>query len=202
MLARVSSIETFRRWRQNEDADAQALIDALTLDEPSEAMLAGTAFHAAMENVADGDVNVISHDGYVFHLNVDVSIELPKAREIRARKDYGPLTVTGKFDALDGKTIIDHKTTSRFDAERYVSGYQWRYYLDIFDCDVFRWNVFEMRKIESTTVGVDEYDVFAFHRLEQSRYPGMHDDCLQLALDFYNVVAPLLPEYQSRLEAA
>lgn len=197
MLARVSSLETFRRWRENEDTDAQTLIDSLTLDEPTDAMKAGTAFHAALERASEGITHVLTDGGYSFDFDIDAEISLPELREIRATSKYGPLLVTGKFDALDGRTIIDHKTTAHFDAERYVSGYQWRYYLDIFGCNTFRWNVFEIREIEPRT-----YMVQSYHRLEQSRYPGMHEDCMRLALEFHDVVSELLPEYQSRLEAA
>ena len=49
MLARVSSIETFRRWRLDEEQDAADLIARLTDFQPTEAMEAGTAFHKALE---------------------------------------------------------------------------------------------------------------------------------------------------------
>lgn len=197
MLARVSNIETFRRWRMDEESTDQDLIDAITDHAPTPAMLAGTAFHAGLEAAEEGESGVMLVGDYQFHLNIDIEIALPRQREIRARKSYGPLTVTGKFDALDGLTIIDHKTTARFDAEKYIAGCQWKFYLDIFGCQKFRWNVFEMREVEPLV-----YDVFAFHQLEQMRYPGMHDDCMKLALDFHDTVSRLMPGYQSHLEAA
>lgn len=195
MLARVSNLESFRRWRCDEDADEESLVAALTDFSPSPAMLAGTAFHAALESAQAGDSGVLVSGHYRFNLCVDIEIGLPKFREIRSQKIYGPLTVTGKFDALDGLTIIDHKTTARFDAERYVAGYQWRYYLDIFGCDRFRWNVFEIRPADSDDFETLAYDVIGFHQLEQARYPGMHDDCMFLALDFYNTVSCIFPDF-------
>ena len=197
MLARVSSIETFRRWRMDEESTDQDLIDAISDHAPTPAMLAGTAFHAGLEAAEEGESGVMLVGDYRFNLNIDIEIALPRQREIRARKQYGPVTVTGKFDLLEGVTITDHKTTARFDAERYMSGYQWRFYLDIFECYRFRWNVFEMREVEPLV-----YDVFAFHQLEQMRYPGLHDDCMRLALDFHDTVSRLMPDYQSALEAA
>lgn len=197
MLARVSALETFRRWREDEDQTMGDLIASLTSDEPTESMLAGTAFHAGLEAAEEGESGVMVVGGYRFNLNIDVEIALPKQREIRASKVYGLLSVTGKFDAMDGKTTIDHKTTAHFDAERYITGYQWRYYLDIFEADTFRWNVFEMKEAAPKV-----YDVFAFHQIEQRRYPGMHEDCARLANDFYQTLRDVLPNYQSRLEAA
>ena len=197
MLARVSSIETFRRWRADEEADAQSLIASLADFAPTPAMLAGTALHAALEVAGPGTTDVLKSGSYEFHLKTDIEIALPRQREIRARKEYGPLIVTGKFDALDGLTIIDHKSTARFDAERYVAGCQWRFYLDIFGCRKFRWNVFEIREVE-----FEVYEVFGFHVLEQMTYPGLHDDCMALALDFHDTVSRLMPDYQPALEAA
>lgn len=202
MLARVSSIETFRRWRNDEDASMDDLIAAITDHEPTPAMLAGTAFHAGLEAATEGESGVMIVGDYRFNLHIDIEIALPRQREIRARKNYGPLTVTGKFDALDGLTIIDHKTTARFDAEKYIAGCQWKFYLDIFGCNVFRWNVFEIREADTDDPAIRVYDVFGFHPLEQMRYPGLHDDCLQLALEFHDTVSSILPDYQSQLEAA
>ena len=89
--------------------------------------------------------------------------------------------------AIDGKRIDDHKTTGRFDPDRYLSGYQWRLYLDIFEADVFRWNVFEVVKTADTPDG-QEWSVFGSHRLEQHRYPQLADDCQRLVADFARLV--------------
>jgi hypothetical protein len=72
--------------------------------------------------------------------------------------------------------VEDHKTTGRFDPERYLSGYQWRLYLDIFGADLFRWNVFEIKATDDPLT----WDVFAQHTLEQYRYPAMSADCARL----------------------
>jgi hypothetical protein len=90
---------------------------------------------------------VLSIDGYTFEFDCDCEIEIPKVREIRGFKKYGELEVTGQCDCVSGKTIIDHKTTGQFDPDRFMFGYQWRFYLDIFDADVFRWNVFEIQEL-------------------------------------------------------
>lgn len=187
MLARVSNIESFRRWREDEEQSIEQLVHWLTTDEPSEAMLAGTAFHKALELATPGEYTVLEANGYRFELP-DAEIALPKIREVRAYGNYGALQVTGQVDILDGKRVDDHKTMSRFDAERYLEGYQWRFYLDLFGADVFRWNVFELKEL-----GLRHYKVAEPQMLETYRYPGMHRDCDRLAADFYEFARAHLP---------
>lgn len=198
MLARVSSIETFRRWRLDEGSSPADLVERLTKWEGTEATRAGTAFHAALEAATPGDFEVLDANGYRF-LMPDADLALPDIREVRARKDYGPLTVTGKFDALHGRTIIDHKTTGSFRPEGYLEGCQYKFYLDIFDADIFRWNVFVIHEVrgEEKTYRVDPPQF-----LEQTRYPGMHEDCVRLAHDFHEFAAKFMPDYVPELEAA
>lgn len=187
MLARVSNIEAFRKWRDADDQPVADLVRYITVDKPTKAMLAGTAFHDALEHAVPGDYDVLQAMEHTFHLP-DCELVLPTIREVRAYGEYGGLTVTGKVDCLDGKRVDDHKTTSRFDAERYLAGYQWRFYLDLFGADVFRWNVFELKE-----VGELEYRVSPPQLLEVTRYPGLHDDCMQLALDYLAFALEHLP---------
>lgn len=198
MLARVSSIETFRRWRQDEEQDAADLVARLTDFQPTEAMLAGTAFHKALELATPGDYDELSADGYTFILP-DSAIALPDIRELRAYGRYGALAVTGQVDGLHGKRVEDHKTTASFRPDGYLEGCQWRFYLDIFGADVFRWNVFEISELRGAA-GV--YTVKPPHIIEQYRYPGLHDDCMDLARDFHQFAAAYLPNHKPNLEKA
>jgi hypothetical protein len=194
MLARVSNLETFRRWRLDEAATFEDLEARLCFDQPTEAMQAGTAFHAALETAADGEHAELSANGFRFILP-DAELELPTIREVRAHAQYGPLTVTGKVDAMVGMRIDDHKTTRQFDAESYVQGYQWRFYLDLFGANTFRWNVFELVEREPRV-----FEVKSLHTLEQHRYPGMLADCERLARDFYEVVSQRIPNFSASTE--
>lgn len=198
MLARVSSIETFRRWRLDEEQDAADLVARLTDFQPTEAMLAGTAFHKALEHAPPGEYDELSADGFVFVLP-DSDLALPDIRELRAYGRYGLLAVTGQVDGLHGKRVEDHKTTAYFRPDGYLEGCQWRFYLDIFGADVFRWNVFEIAPMS------DEERVYMVkppHVLEQYRYPGLHDDCMDLARDFFEFARVYLPDHKPNLEAA
>ena len=198
MLTRVSNIETFRRWRLDEEQDAAALVARLTDFQPTEPMLAGTAFHKALEGAPYGEHDQLHANGYTFLLP-DAELVLPEIRELRAFKEYGLLTVTGQVDATEYRRVDDHKSTASFRPDGYLEGCQWRFYLDIFGADVFRWNVFEIAAVK----GQDKtYMVKPPHLLEQCRYPGLHDDCMDLARDFYAFASQHLPNHRPALEAA
>lgn len=189
MIVRVSTVEAFRQWRQDEEAELELMLAKLRgVSEPNDAMRAGTAFHKALETAKEGEYASLSVDGYRFDFEADVSLYLPPVRELRSSLEYGPLTITGQVDAINGITVGDHKTTARYEPEWYLPGYQWRLYLDIFGAKVFRWNIFEMA-LDRVENDVDVYRVFGFHALEQTRYPELHDDCARLVADLAEFVA-------------
>jgi hypothetical protein len=188
MLARVSHIESFRQWQQDEDASTEDLIHRLTAGIDPDAMRAGRAFHKALETAPYGQHDTLHADGYVFQFPQDSTLILPTVRELRGSKAYGPLTVTGCVDAINGRSIDDHKSTGRFDPERYLTGFQWRLYLDMFEADTFRWNVFEIDEVKPRIYSVADPQV-----LTQYRYPRMHEECARLAADFYEFARVHLP---------
>lgn len=190
MLARVSHIEAFRRWREDDASTVDDLIRYITEDKPSEAMLAGTAFHKALELAQDGEYETLKANGYTFLFDANAILSLPVIRELRAYGKYGDLCVTGQVDGLNGKTVVDHKTTSRFDAERYLAGCQWRFYLDIFEADTFVWNVFEIREFYPKAYRVSEP-----HTLSAHRYPELQEDCQRLAGEYLDFARRHLPDY-------
>jgi hypothetical protein len=196
MLARVSNLESFRRWREDEDSTVEDFLHQLLDFEPTTAMQAGTAFHKALETARPGEYEQLSAMGHTFLLS-EGTLVLPEIRELRGFKRYGDLTVTGCVDILDGKRIDDHKSTGRFDPERYLAGYQWRIYLDIFEADHFRWNVFEVRNTKGLI-----YEVADPQTLEVYRYPELEQDCARLAADFYAFMREQHPQYNALKEAA
>lgn len=196
MLARVSEMEAFRRWEQDEEADVESFRRYVLLDHPSEAMLAGTALHDVLEHVKPWQsLDEVKSQGFTFRFKGDIDLPACGIRELRAFKDYGPLTVTGKLDAHEGRRVEDHKTTGYFSADKYLEGYQWRFYLDLFDADTFRWNVFPLVPVRGEERA---YEIRECHRLEQFRYPGMRDDCMALAERFHGFAIQHLPEFHER----
>lgn len=192
---RVSEVEAYRQWREDEDATLEDILSRLSGGFPATpAMLAGTAFHKALEHAVEGSVEVIEADGYQFGFDADLSLVLPTVREIRAGKtwtvDGKSITVSGQLDGITGNRIEDHKTTARYDPERYLTGYQWRLYLSIFEARTFRWNIFEIKEDGHPL----DWLVTAYHRLEQHRYPGLEIDCTVLVEDFARFVRQHMPE--------
>lgn len=184
-VARVSNVEAVRQWMNwqplyegQEEPTVEDLVRFITTDEPTEAMKAGTAFHKAMELAQHGSHETLEAEGYRFILP-DAEIALPEIREMRAYGEYGGLTVTGQVDAVAGKLVIDHKTTDRFDPERYLDGCQWKFYLDLFGADTFQWNVFVIKEVEPLVYRVSEPQTLTAYR-----YPEMRADCERLAADY------------------
>jgi hypothetical protein len=189
---RVSNVEQFRQWENDDEYEVETLLSRLYgLEEPSEAMQAGTAFHKCLELSQSGlNADRMEHDGYVFTFEGDFTLALPEIRELRAHKvfvvDGEPIAITGQVDGIEGKRIDDHKTTGSFSPDRYLEGYQWRLYLSIFGADMFRWNVFEIANLADDPP--KQYRVRNHHTLEQFRYPGMEGDCQALVERFARFV--------------
>lgn len=195
MTFRVSEAESYRQWREDEDAELDTLLARLRgQTEASEAMLAGTAFHKALELATVAEHDELHALGYTFKLMGEFELAIPAIREVRASKTYTAddfaITITGQLDAIEGKRIEDHKTTGRLDIERYMAGYQWRLYLDIFGADVFRWNIFEINATDDPMT----WEVWEAHRLEQFRYPAMAEDCQHLAVELGRFALRHMPE--------
>lgn len=212
MRVSASDVDAFRYWRDKpepEDADAidpaadlAALIAQLRREsEPTEAMLAGTALHKALELTDPGEFATLEADGYRFDFERDFEVDVTPFRELKAEYellvDGALVTLVGKVDGLFGSRIDDHKFTMRYDPERFFGSAQWRIYLTIFGAQRFRWNVFEGRKVDH-----QRYVVTGFHAIEQTRYPGMYEDVLRELREFVAFCRVHLPERFALEQAA
>ena len=180
ITARVSHVAAYARWKADEDMPVGVLVNQIVSNVETEAMLKGTAFHKFLEHAQAGEYEQAEANGYTFAFVGEFSLYRPVMREWRKSKDYGGITVSGQVDAIEGKTIYDHKTTERFDAERYLESWQHRFYLVIFGADRFIWNVWEMNELKEPK----SYGVNKLHTLEQYRYPELEADCTALALEY------------------
>lgn len=157
---RVSWLDSFRRWEHDEDATVDDLLRDLADTEGNDRMRIGTAFHKALELVPEhvSEVDEVRAMGCVFRfgrLPEGTSVRLPIVRELRGCErwtvDGRAVVVTGQADGIDGRTVVDLKTTlDTVDAakiEGWAAGYQWRLYLRIFGADVFRWQGVELREV-------------------------------------------------------
>ena len=199
-IVRVSTLEGFRWW-QNSDLDWEWYLNR-EKEGANEKMLAGTAFHEFMETIPSGEFDSFQQDGHTFVFDCSVDVALPQISEIRTSKQYGNLTVTGKCDGLSGLTISDYKLIigHAIDGEQYMESYQWRYYLDLFEANIFRYIVFEAREMEGESPDSSYYKITDVHTLLQYRYPGLRDDCERLAKEFSETMRER-PELQSIVRA-
>lgn len=194
MRVSATDLDAFRYWRDSEEASLEALVAQLRRElAPTEPMLAGTAFHKALELAPYEELATLQADGYTFDLELDAEIDLPVIRELKATRelviDGEPVTLVCVADTVDGRKISDHKLTSRFDADRYLAGYQWRVNLLVFDAQEFRWNAFEARLDKP-----GHYIVHTLHTLTAARYPALEDDVRRELADFLAFARVHLPE--------
>lgn len=195
----ATDIDAYRRFLsppEGMEIELDELLRQLRRQEPpSEAMMAGSAFHKLLENAAPvvGELSEAEVDGFRFFFDFDGALDLPKIREMKATRDYDidgcTITVVGKVDGVHGHRIEDHKLTSRYDAERFLNSYQWRIYLDIFEANEFRWNIFEGREAQSK-----RYVISHFHQLRTYIYPEMHADVQKVLGAFLAFAREFLPE--------
>lgn len=176
----VSNVELFRTWKDDDEKDLEWILNRILHPEQTEAMKVGEAFHKALELASLGDFGELKANGYSFNVQCECEIEVAPGRELFLAKPYGELNVRGRVDAICGKLITDYKTTSNFDPERLMNGYQWRFYLDMMEVDRFRWEVFVLKDTDDPSV----YLVTDHHRLEQARYPELSEDCSKLAAEY------------------
>lgn len=190
----ATDLDQLRYFNSVDEMELAELIARLKhLMPSSEAMEAGTALHKALEMAEPGEHKGFSVDGFTFSFETDCQIDLPPIREMKTTREYviGDVlvTVVGKVDAIHGRWIADHKFTAKFDPDRYLDSYQWRLYLEIFDADEFRWNIFEA--VESAP---KNYLIRAFHPLRMHRYPGMGADVVRELTEFVGFARQHLPE--------
>jgi hypothetical protein len=180
MRISVSNLDFYRSYLENEEMPLGVFLHDIKNKEPTKDMLRGRAFAKAMQELEAGaDVSEISKDGFRFVFTLDAEIPFYPRKEESRSKDYGGIEVFARCDRILGRTIVDDKSTTYFESEKYMNRYQWRYYLDIWKADQFIWNFWECKEIESNV-----YEIFALHEIEQFRYPSLEQDCRELALNF------------------
>ena len=197
MRVAVTELDSWRWHRDDPEAKHDDMVQRLRYrSQPTPRMLAGRAFHNAMEHADYGPHDFLEADGYLFQFEPGfrATVALPKVRELLATKVYmidgHPVTLVGKVDGIDGLRVDDHKFAVGFPADRLLAGYQWRCYLDIFDAETFRWNVFQARDGDAR----DTYIIHAHHQLEARRYAGMADDVADQLIGLTRFIRAYVPE--------
>jgi hypothetical protein len=159
---------------------------------PTPAMERGTALHNIIENPSKyylpGSHCYKSNDTEFEYSLVNNNI-LPLFNyeypfEVKTTKLYELSTgekveVVGKADQLVGNMTIDIKTTwGGFQYEYYSKSYQWRYYLDLFESELFRYLVFQLYEGKNGIILKEVHDFYF------SPYDGMKKDIMNLLENF------------------
>jgi hypothetical protein len=186
----VTHLEDFRIYQTTPDLDLGWLENRLFGPrKETEEMAAGSAFHKVMQElvvdaqlgreIASLGTNYQDLD-YRFDFNGPAEIELPTIREASFSRLYGDRWVVGKVDGILGNKVIEYKTTESFDGSRFMESFQWRYYLDLSDCDEVLYQVFIVKPFGPPGC----FSVREMHRMRQFRYPDLHQDCEHLVEEF------------------
>lgn len=154
------------------DSSIEEIEQSLTKKD-NELMQRGRFFHELVA-MDEYELKVYDHMGYytngTFSYPKDLIAEMqrrinPEAiPEVKFRKDYKGVILTGMADYLIGMDIDELKTTwSGFSYDKYYQSFQWKMYLDLFEADSVRYIVAELRHDESTARLVDIHE-FTFTR--------------------------------------
>ena len=201
----MTDIDAFRYWRDQPDSTLADLRERLLVFGPrTAAQKVGLVLHSALQHAQPGQEIALrltgagEAAGVSVSIDCDADLEVLPLREHKIEKaitvpGFGLVQLVGKVDTSDAFTVIDYKTTRRFDPEALIDGMQWRIYLWLLDANRFVWEVFEVW--DPLEYEPDVYRLAAHHRVEQWRYPGMGSDCLEALKEFCLMVQGSLPEY-------
>lgn len=193
MRISVTDLDSYLYWKSSEDVALETLLSRLRREtEPTPAMMAGRAFHKALETAAEGSLESVEVDGFKFRFLLDCELALSPIRELKGDMivptSAGNVTLVGVVDAMHGLTVRDYKLTERFDAERYIDSYQWRSYLTIFRANRFIYDVFVCREELDTRI------IYDYHQLPIYAYDGIERDVAEEVDGLARIIAQYLPE--------
>ena len=182
----VSDLTGYDYFRLNEFKNIDEYIRQLKREEPmSEKALQGIAVHSLLERMAQGDQEALEELHGGFDVQVDVKLEQPDLVELPCRRLYQigsrKILLTGRVDALVGRTIVDYKTTGRINLEAYADSLQWRAYMDILtQQESFAYEVFKVFASKRGGRAV----ISEYKRLDQYRYDELHGDVVAAIAEF------------------
>ncbi len=159
--------------------------------EPNEAMLRGIRFHKLMEGAGTpgwelpSEIKLPEKLPDIEILKPDVAEWYVLREDLQVRHGWR-VKITGRVDALSGRTIIDYKTAAKAPVyERYLDAYQWRCYLYLIPmAETFRYEVFRLKDVEGG-FSVMEHKMFKMQRyldLEED-VRGAVADCVDFLID-------------------
>ena len=197
----ATDVDQYCRWSDGEIDTDEFLARIRRQAPPTRKQLAGTAFHAALASMAPRCVgksfSEMKEGEFSFRIDGQATLIVPVLSElpVRLRMEMGDYdaVIRCRVDGIVGNTVIDYKLTERFDAERLISGMQWRIYLLATGLGEFRWIGFESPDLEADPVVISR-----IYALSQYAYEGMDHDVRRNVSGFADAAASILPELWAR----
>jgi len=185
-LMRISAttVESFHLYRTTEWMTEERFVEQLDDFTPTPQILRGMAFEKIL---TDPDRYLkpegFEADGILFpRMVVEPSLaHIPEGViwQAKATKVYTvegeEITVVTKSDGQLGRSVLEIKTTERFDLDKYRNSLQWRFYLDVFGADVCRYLVFEIAQSKRN----GELYLKSINTWEEHPYEGMFGDLME-----------------------
>jgi hypothetical protein len=199
MRLNVTDLESYRYFKNREDADLDKLLhDLAHVSPPNRKMQAGSAMAKFFEHAEAGPIDQVQSEGWTFYFNIEGDWMLPCSRELKIEQVFnttvGPVTLSGKVDSFTGLTVRDQKLTEQFEVEdKYTDSLQWRAYLVMLHGVEFFYDIFVGKVSEhDNSVAIREYHPVCFYA-----YPSMLRD-VESAV---NELAEVAKKYEAQIEA-
>lgn len=157
---RATQLEAFRRYLANDYVTHEDMLATLRGElVPNEAMRFGTAVHKALESKINNPEPMLHVDGYMLSpASIKLATELVNtigaSTEVTFTRDWsfdvGDVQLKGTCDVVQGREVMDYKTTfNSIDDSKlrsYEDSYQWRAYLALTGCERFIYNIMQWKE--------------------------------------------------------
>lgn len=219
----VTTLEKYRRVvNQVSPYDTEeALLESLKgLFTGNDKTRTGSAYHKIIEG--QFDLTTLTKQKLLFYKAENVifnqdqalpaldykKLHLNMVHEMSTSKIYqtvfGPIQVSMRVDGIEGNNIRDIKCKFRdVNFSEYADSYQWRFYLDALQTDIFYYDLFEFQGFSYTLTEKDmilssDTVVVAHEPFQCLRYDDMHADLVTLLNSFLDYLQ--IHNYQNYLK--
>lgn len=210
-----SAVDSVNYWLMRESASTESLVSELLGEaESSPAARVGTAWHAVVQALAQGDGEYESDGSLLFdtlEFRVDAEIALPYLERVEVPVSL-MLQVAGKpilmRGLVDGIDTIGHahefKTRTRAIARdamvrtHYFNKSQWRCYLLALGVERITYHVFQMSRKRKSDKAEELRSVIAYWREDFEYYPDLKEDLADAVESAIDVIDAVCPEYWRR----
>jgi hypothetical protein len=181
-------LESFRLYLKADWFDEADLIAQIQgVFTPTPQIRLGKAYHACVEKPQLSLSGFYEKDGYRFEREAIEGMRrriIPGLFEVKTTKmiriGSEDVTLVSKCDHIIGAHLDEFKTSTQFDADKYLASIQWRLMMWLFDTTSVTYHVATLGEDEEDNIvrlkGIESLNVFP--------YPQLKDDCFELVREF------------------